>query len=159
MSRKRSFANSRKFTPDTEFNNILITRFINKMMWKGKKSLSAKLFYEAIKKASSKEKSEPLDVFLKAIENITPSKKLKSTPIGGATYQIPYKVDPDKGQLIACSWIIKSARANKTENNFADKLACEFSDAFNERGASFKIKEDTHKMARANEAFAHLARR
>ncbi len=158
MSRKKSFANAREFEPDLKYKNILVTRFINKMMWEGKKSISETLFYEALEKAAAKEKVDPIVMFNKAIENISPSKRLKATPIGGATYQVPYKVDPDKAKLIACGWIIKSSRLNKSEKSFADKLANEFVDAYNGRGASFKIKEDIHKMVKSNEAFAHLAR-
>jgi small subunit ribosomal protein S7 len=123
-------------------------------MWDGKKSASEKIFYDMLDILAAKTKEDPLQVFTKGFENVKPSLEVRSRRIGGATYQVPTEVRPDRRDMLARRWIITAARA-RSENNMSERLALELLDAYNNRGTSIKKKEDTHKMAEANKAFAH----
>jgi small subunit ribosomal protein S7 len=132
----------------------MVTKFINCMMWDGKKSLSERIFYNAMKKIAEKTGEDPLKVFRKAIENVSPVLEVKSRRIGGATYQVPVEVNQDRRNTLAIRWIVQSAR-NRNEKTMEDRLVGELIDAMNNRGGAVKKKEDVHKMAEANRAFAH----
>ena len=153
MSRRR-VSQRRKVPNDPKFNDPMVTRFINCLMIQGKKSVAESIFYNAMDIVAEKTKEEPLDVFKKALMNVKPSVEVKSRRVGGATYQIPVDVRIDRRISLAIRWMIQFARqrAGKTMH---DRLAQEILDAYNSRGSSVKKKEDTHKMAEANKAFAH----
>ena len=153
MRRRR--APVREITPDPIYNSKLVSKFINGLMLDGKKSVAAKIFYDAIDIIDKKVEDEKgIDVYYKAVENIKPVMEVKSRRIGGATYQVPVEVRPVRQQSLALRWIIGFTR-KRSERNMKDRLANELIDAANERGASYKKKEDTYKMAEANKAFAH----
>ena len=152
---RRAKVSKREINPDPKYGSVRLQKFINKVMWDGKKSLAERLVYEALDIASKKLNKEPLEVFNQALENVRPLVMVKSTRIGGATYQVPMEVDLDKSLSIAMKWMINFARA-RNEHGFAEKLAAELVDAFHKRGATFKKREDTHRMAEANKAFAHF---
>ena len=157
MPRKANFKR-REVKPDSKFLNKDVSSFINRMMLDGKKSIAEKMFYAAMEQIESKIKDKkPLEVFLKAVENVTPLVKVKARRIGGATYQVPEQVDSVKGMAIAHRWIIQSTR-KRSGRTFTGKLANELLDAFENKGKSIELKEHTHKMAEANKAFAHYAR-
>ncbi len=133
----------------------MVTKFINKLMWDGKKSIAQKIFYKAVELIESKtEDKKGIEVFEEAIENVKPLLEVKSRRVGGATYQVPVEVRTLRQQSLAIRWIIEAAR-NRNERTMIQRLANELMDAANKRGAAFKKKEDTHKMAEANKAFAH----
>ena len=140
--------------PDPKYRDVLVQRFINRMMVCGKKSLSEKIFYQALEEIEQKAKEDPLKIFKKAVENVKPVIEVKSRRVGGATYQVPVEVRSDRRTSLAIRWIIGFARA-RGERGMVKKLAGELLDAANNKGASIKKKEDTHKMAEANKAFAH----
>jgi small subunit ribosomal protein S7 len=144
----------REILPDPKFGSILITKFVNCMMEDGKKGVSELIFYKAMDIISTKTGKSPLEVFEKAMENVKPIVEVKSRRVGGATYQVPIEIRPERRQALAIRWIITYARS-RAEKTMFQKLAGEFMDAFNNSGASIKKKEDTHKMAEANRAFAH----
>ncbi len=153
MRRRR--APVREVLADPIYNSKLVSKFINSIMLDGKKSVAARIFYEAIDIIDKKVEDEKgIDVFYKAIENIKPVMEVKSRRIGGATYQVPIEVRPVRQQALAIRWIIEYTR-KRSERTMKDRLANELIDAANERGASYKKKEDTYKMAEANKAFAH----
>jgi small subunit ribosomal protein S7 len=154
MRRRR--APIRKVLPDAQFNSVVVTKFINNIMLDGKKTVAEKIVYGAIEKLDNKaeEGQKGIDLFFQAIENIKPLLEVKSRRVGGATYQVPMEVRPQRQQTLAIRWLITFAR-KRNERNMADRLANELLDAANERGNTFKKKEDTHKMAEANKAFAH----
>ncbi|MBL7663005.1 30S ribosomal protein S7 [bacterium] len=153
MSRKkRDF--SRKVLPDPKFGMELVTKFINTMMWHGKRSVSEGIFYGALDKIHEKISKDPLEVFNQAMENVRPLVEVRSRRVGGATYQIPMEVRPVRGDALAVRWLIQNAR-DRGEKTMLDRLAAEFLDAASNRGGSVKKREDTHKMAEANRAFAH----
>ena len=139
--------------PDPVFNSTLVSKFINNMMLKGKKSLAQKLFYRALAIVEERTKQEPITVFEKAIQNVVPALKVKSRRVGGATYQVPVEVRPEERYALAMRWIITATRA-RGGKDFPGKLANELIDASNGAGAAMKKREDTHKMAEANKAFA-----
>ena len=144
--------------PDPKFGDVLVTRFVNDLMWDGKKSIALGIFYEAIDMVGEKTKDTekaPLDVWKKALENITPSVEVKSRRIGGANFQVPTEVRPERKVAISVKNMIKYSRA-RNGKSMAEKLAAEIVAAYNEEGAAFKRKEDMHKMAEANRAFAHF---
>lgn len=144
--------------PDPRFNDKLVTQFVNNLMLSGKKSVSYKIFYDALdtveKKAKNIEES-PLDVWKKALENVTPQVEVKSRRVGGATFQVPMEVRPDRKLSISMKNLILFAR-KRSGRSMADKLADEIIAAYNEEGGAYKKKEDTHRMAEANKAFAHF---
>ena len=153
MPRRRG-VRKREVSPDPKFRDVLVQKFINRMMVCGKKSLSEKIFYHAMDEIEQKAKEDPLKVFKKAVENVKPVIEVKSRRVGGATYQVPVEVRSDRRTSLAIRWIIGFARS-RGERGMVKKLASELMDAANNRGASIKKKEDTHKMAEANKAFAH----
>ena len=153
MARRRE-AQKRKIIPDPKFNDILVARFINCILNKGKKGLAETIFYKALENIESKAKEEPLRVFRKAIENAAPLLEVRSRRVGGATYQVPVEVRPRRATTLAIRWMVTFARSRR-ENTMAERLANEILDASNGTGASVKRREDTHKMAEANKAFAH----
>ena len=155
MSR-RKHAVKRDYLPDPKYGRVEITRFINHIMRKGKKSVAQNIFYGAMEIISKKTKEDPVKVFDKAIENVTPKMEVRPRRVGGATYQVPFEVRPERGFSLACRWIIESAKAKKGKA-MEEKLAEEFIAATNKEGEAYKKKENSHKMAEANKAFAHFA--
>ena len=154
MRRRRP--EKREILPDPLYNDLLVAKFINSIMKKGKKSLAEKIFYTSIEKIKKSTKSDDgLEIFKKAINNVCPMLEVKSKRIGGATYQVPVEVSQKRKIALAMRWIIGYAQARKG-NNMSDRLAAEIVAAFNNEGSSVKKKEDTHKMAEANKAFAHF---
>jgi len=151
---RRRKAPVREVLPDPIYNSKLVTKFINIMMLDGKKSVASKIFYEAIDTIEKKGEEKGIEVFNKAIENIKPVMEVKSRRIGGATYQVPIEVRPVRQQALALRWLISYTR-KRSERTMKDRLANELLDAATEKGASYKKKEDTYKMAEANKAFAH----
>jgi len=144
----------RKIIPDPKFHDQLVARFINGLMRKGKKSTAEKILYNAFDVIDGKVKDDAVSVFKKALENIKPVVEVKSRRVGGATYQVPTEVTPDRRLALAIRWIVQYAKA-RSEDKMENRLAGELLDAYNGRGASFKKKEDVHRMAEANKAFAH----
>jgi len=154
MSRRRT-AVKRKVIPDPKFNNAMLARFINKIMLDGKKSTSQKILYQAVETVKEKTNAEDVvEVVTKAVDNVKPLLEVKSRRIGGATYQVPVEVASARREALAMRWLIQFARARKGVP-MAKALADELLDAYNSQGSAIKKKEDTHKMAEANKAFAH----
>ena len=144
----------RKVGPDSRFKNISVQRFINRLMQRGKKSISQKIVYKAFDIIKERTKQEPLEIFKKALRNATPLVKVKARRIGGSTYQVPVEVGHFEGESIGTRWIIHMAR-KRPGKSMIEKLTNEIIDASNHQGASVKKREETHRMAEANEAFAH----
>ncbi|MEO5691131.1 MAG: 30S ribosomal protein S7 [Candidatus Saccharimonadales bacterium] len=158
MPRKVTKKLQRKLNPDRKYQSVLVQRLINKSMLDGKKYVAEKAVYSALELAAKKLKSEePLEVFEQAFRNVLPSFEVKSRRVGGANYQIPFPIQGHRQQHYAFMWLVQSARGRKGIP-YNERLAAEIVDAYNEAGAAFKKKEDTHKMAEANRAFAHFAR-
>ena len=153
MPRRRRIL-KKTLTPDSRYNSRLVTKFINSMMLKGKKSISESILYEALALIGSKVNEEPIRVFEKAVENVKPVVEVKSRRVGGSTYQVPVEIRSDRRTALAIRWIIQNTHS-RNEKSMKEKLTAELMDAFNGRGASVKKKEDTHRMAEANKAFAH----
>ncbi|MEL7432055.1 MAG: 30S ribosomal protein S7 [Chlamydiota bacterium] len=155
MSRRRK-AEKRKEEPDPVWNSFILAKFINKVMTQGKKAKARNIVYKAIEKFAKrvKKESEPLAAFEEALENAKPSLEVKSKRIGGATYQVPIEIAPDRKTSLAMRWIIKFSRA-KPGKSMVDALQTELYDCFNNQGTTIKKKDDTHRMAEANKAFAH----
>jgi len=154
MRKKR--AKKRYLTPDSKFNSQLATRFVNNIMLDGKKNVAFKIFYEALDVVSQKiDDSENIKVWEKALENVMPHVEVRSRRIGGATFQIPHPIREDRRISLAMKWMINAAR-NRNEKTMSQRLASEIVAAYKEEGASFKKKQDTHKMAEANKAFSHF---
>jgi len=152
--RKRR-AEKRILSPDPIYNEVLVTKLINYVMKRGKKNVARKLVYGAFDIIKEKTNKNPLEVFLKAVNNVQPMIEVRSRRIGGATYQVPTEVRPERRIALALRWIINFARERK-DKSFANKLAAELIAAANNEGAAIKKKEDTHRMAEANKAFAHF---
>ncbi|MFA6922970.1 MAG: 30S ribosomal protein S7 [Bacteroidales bacterium] len=148
-------AKKRFLLPDPKFKDVLVTRFINTLMQRGKKNLSSKVFYDAIAIVEKKIGENGLEVWRKALANITPAVEVRSRRIGGATFQIPQEIRPDRRISMAIKWLITYARG-RSEKSMSEKLAAEIMAAYKEEGASFKKKDDTHRMAEANKAFSHF---
>ncbi len=144
----------RKPAPDPVYNSSLVQKFINSMMWDGKKSTAARVFYGSMDIVGQKAKEEPLKVFERAIENAKPVLEVKSRRVGGANYQIPIEVNQNRRLSLAIRWLLSYSR-NRGGRSMKDRLAEELLDAANNRGGAIKKKEDTHRMAEANKAFAH----
>lgn len=158
MPRKKTKSLQRKVMPDRKYNSALVQRMIQKSILDGKKHYAENAVYEAIELAAKKLKNDnPLEVFEKAIKNVYPSVEVKSRRVGGANYQIPFPVAGQRQQHLAYMWFVQAARARKGMP-YAERLAAEIVDAYNGAGAASKKKEDTHRMAEANRAFAHFAR-
>lgn len=154
MSRRHR-AQTRKTDPDPVYQSLVLAKFINKLMEQGKKSVARNIVYKAIEKFADKIKSEnPLEAFEQALENAKPSVEVKSRRIGGATYQVPVEIPQGRRTSLAMGWIIKNSRA-KPGRSMIDKLSAELIGCFNNEGTTIKKKEETHKMAEANKAFAH----
>jgi len=154
MSRKKH-AIDRPLLPDARYSSVLVSRFINSLMKRGKKSTAERIFYGAMDIVADKVKDEePVEVFKRALENVKPVLEVKSRRVGGANYQVPIEVRPSRRQTLAFRWILSNARG-RPERTMSQRLALELIDAFNNTGLSIKKKEDTHKMAEANKAFAH----
>lgn len=154
MSRRKS-AEQRVVLPDPKYKSVLVTKFINSLMQRGKKSVAEKIFYSALDGVESKTRKSGLEVFEKAIENVKPILEVRSRRVGGATYQIPVEVRLNRKQALALRWIIGFAKT-RPGKSMAEKLADELIAASNKEGNSMKKREDTHKMAEANKAFAHF---
>ena len=154
MSRRRK-ADKREIIPDTKFNDKVLTKFINIVMYDGKKSKSEKIVYDALDIASKKLKiSKSIDLFKTALNNVKPGIEVRSRRVGGATYQVPVEVRNERAQALAIRWIVDASR-KRNEKSMVDRLAQELADAHENKGTSIKKREDTHKMAEANRAFAH----
>lgn len=152
MSRRRQ-AKKREVLPDVKYSDIVITKFINRLMLDGKKSVAEKIMYQAFDRIAQANK-DPLEVFREAMANVRPAVEVRSRRVGGATYQVPVEVRADRAQALAIRWIVEAAR-KRGELTMVLRLAAELLDASANRGVSFKKREDTHKMAEANRAFAH----
>ena len=153
MSRRRR-AERREILPDPKFKDLVLSKFMNNLMLDGKKSVSEKIVYGAFDEIENKMKRPPLEVFHEALDNIKPSVEVRSRRVGGATYQVPVEVRPQRREALAIRWLIKASR-DRNEKTMKDRLASELIDAVNTRGSAVKKKEDTHKMAEANKAFSH----
>jgi small subunit ribosomal protein S7 len=153
MRRKR--ADKREVLPDPKFNSILVTKFINSLMREGKRSVAEHIFYKAIEVIGQRTSKEGVGIFQKAVENVKPLLQVKSRRVGGANYQVPVEVSSERRQALAIRWLITYAR-ERGEKTMSDKLASEIIAASNNEGNAIKKREDTHKMAEANKAFAHF---
>lgn len=153
MGRKKKSID-RGVLPDPKYNSVLISKFVNRMMWQGKRSVSLRIVHGALEQIKSKSDKEPLEVFLKALDNVKPIVEVKSRRVGGATYQVPVEIREARREALGMRWIISAAR-KRTGHGMDERLAAELLDAFNATGTAFKKKEDTHKMAEANKAFTH----
>ncbi len=153
MSRRHS-AEKREINPDPKFGDLIVTKFMNAVMYDGKKSVAETIVYGALDQVQSKTKQEPVTVFHQALDNVAPHVEVRSRRVGGATYQVPVDVRPERRQALAIRWLIAAAR-NRNETTMVDRLSGELMDAANNRGTAVKKREDTHKMAVDNRAFAH----
>ncbi|KQZ91448.1 30S ribosomal protein S7 [Mesorhizobium sp. Root157] len=153
MSRRHS-ADKREINPDPKFGDLVVTKFMNAVMYDGKKSVAETIVYGALDQVQTKTKQEPVTVFHQALDNVAPHVEVRSRRVGGATYQVPVDVRPERRQALAIRWLIAAAR-NRNETTMVDRLSGELMDAANNRGTAVKKREDTHKMAEANRAFAH----
>ncbi len=153
MSRRRA-AVRRDVLPDAKFGDMVLTKFINSLMYEGKKSTAEQIIYGALDKIQGRGGKTSVELFHEALENVRPALEVKSRRIGGATYQVPTEVRPARAQALAIRWLINSAR-KRSEKTMIDRMSAELSDASNNRGSAVKKREDTHKMAEANRAFAH----
>jgi len=155
--RPRKVYKAREIQPDPVYGSVLAAKFINCIMRRGKKSVAERLFYKALEEIRRRVKdAEPFEVFKKAVENVKPLVEVKSRRVGGATYQVPVEVNPKRQQSLAIRWILQAARSQKGKP-FHLRLANELIDAYHGRGAAMTVRENTHKMAEANRAFAHFA--
>jgi|TARA_Y100001970_G_C14041316_1_gene753892 ribosomal protein S7, bacterial/organelle len=154
MSRKRK-APIRKVYPDPKFGSEIISKFVNSIMLDGKRSTAEKILYEALEKIKLKSKDDPLKVFNMAINNVKPNVECRSRRVGGATYQVPVEVKTKRAQALALRWLMEATRKRK-QKSMSEKLFYELIDASQNKGAAIKKREDTHKMAEANKAFAHF---
>ncbi len=153
MSRRHA-AEKREVLPDAKFGDIVLTKFMNSLMYDGKKSAAETIVYGALETIERKAKADPVKVFHDAIDNVKPAVEVRSRRVGGATYQVPVEVRPERRQALAIRWLIQAARS-RSEHSMEDKLSAELLDAANRRGSAVKKREDTHRMADANKAFAH----
>jgi small subunit ribosomal protein S7 len=151
---RRRVAEKREVLPDPIYNNALVTRFINGMMWDGKRSVSEGILYGALESIQQKTQDDPLKVFKKALENVRPKVEVRSRRVGGATYQVPVEVSMHRGTSLSIRWLVDYSR-KRGEKTMRDRLASELLDAAAGKGNAIKKREDTHKMADANKAFAH----
>jgi small subunit ribosomal protein S7 len=154
---KKFTSSSEQLKPDPKFNSKLVSKFINCMMWQGKKSTAQQMFYDAMDIVVGKIKDvPPLEIFENAINNVKPVLEVRSKRVGGASYQVPMQVNPRRQQSLAFRWILLSARSKKGKP-MAERLAAELSDAYNKQGGAMTTRENVHRMAEANRAFAHFA--
>jgi small subunit ribosomal protein S7 len=152
---RKSKPKKRIILPDPKFNDTLVTKFVNNLMLRGKKSTAFEIFYDAMEIVADKSKEDGVEVWKKALANVTPAVEVRSRRIGGATFQIPSEIRPDRKMSIGMKALVKYAR-KRHEKSMSQKLAGEILSAFKEEGAAFKRKEDTHRMAEANKAFSHF---
>jgi small subunit ribosomal protein S7 len=153
MGRKK-FVRKREILPDPKFNDVVIAKFINSLMERGKRSIAEAILYNCIDSIAERTNDDGLKIFKKGLENVKPLLEVKSRRVGGATYQVPVEVKPARRQSLASRWLIESARG-RPEHSMAERLAAEVIEASNGRGGAMKKREDVHKMAEANKAFAH----
>ena len=153
MSRRHQ-AEKREILPDPKFGDRIVSKFMNNLMHAGKKSIAERIVYGAFDRVEGRLKREPVEVFHEALENIKPSVEVRSRRVGGATYQVPVEVRPERREALAIRWLITASR-NRNENTMEERLAGELMDAASNRGTAVKKREDTHKMAEANKAFSH----
>ena len=153
MSRRHS-AEKREINPDPKFGDLVVTKFMNAVMYDGKKSVAETIVYGALDQVQAKTKQEPVSVFHQALDNVAPHVEVRSRRVGGATYQVPVDVRIERRQALAIRWLITAARA-RNETTMVERLSGELMDAANNRGTAVKKREDTHKMAEANRAFSH----
>ena len=154
MSRRHS-AEKRTILPDAKFGDLVLSKFMNNLMYDGKKSVAERIVYGALNRVEDKLKRAPIEAFHEAVENVKPSVEVRSRRVGGATYQVPVEVRPQRREALALRWIISSSRG-RNENTMEERLAAELIDAVGERGNAVKKKDDTHRMAEANKAFSHF---
>ncbi len=153
MSR-RAGAIKRQITPDPKYGSHVLAKFINKVMLNGKKATAEKIVYDALESIQQQTKKDPMEVFDQGLKNATPVVRVRARRVGGATYQVPVEVTPERGQVMAIRWLVGFARA-RTGKSMAEKLAAEIINAYQGEGATIKKRQDTHKMAESNKAFAH----
>ena len=153
MSRRHR-AEKREILPDPKFGNVVVTKFMNSIMYEGKKSVAESIVYGAFDIIEGRSKQSPLTVFQQALDNVMPSIEVRSRRVGGATYQVPVEVRPERAQALAIRWLISAARA-RSEKTMSGRLSGELMDASQNRGNAVKKREDTHRMAEANRAFSH----
>jgi small subunit ribosomal protein S7 len=153
MSRRRR-AEKREVIPDPKFSDLVVTKFMNAIMYEGRKSVAERIVYGAMDQMQERSKQDPLPLFHQALENVAPNVEVRSRRVGGATYQVPVEVRPERRQALAIRWLITAARA-RNENTMVERLSGELLDAANSRGTAVKKREDTHRMAEANRAFSH----
>ncbi len=152
---RKTKAKKRQVLPDPRFNDVLVTRFVNNMMYSGKKETAYAIFYNAVQIVADKTQQDGLETWKKALSNVTPTVEVRSRRVGGATFQIPTEIRPERRVSMAMKWMIEYSR-KRNEKSMENKLAGEIISAAKEEGASFKKKEDVHKMAEANKAFSHF---
>ncbi len=158
LTMRKATPKKRTILPDPVFNEVMVTKFVNHLMYDGKKSLSFKIFYSALEVVANKlpnEEKSALEIWKKALENVTPQVEVKSRRIGGATFQVPTEIRPDRKEAISMKNLINFAR-KRSGRTMAEKLAAEIVDGYNNQGGAFKRKEEIHRMAEANRAFAHF---
>ena len=153
MSRRHA-AEKREVLPDAKYGDRVLTKFMNNLMVDGKKSVAETIVYSALGRVEGKLKRAPIEAFHEALDNVKPSLEVRSRRVGGATYQVPVEVRPERREALAIRWLITAAK-NRNENTMEERLAGELLDAVNSRGSAVKKREDTHKMADANKAFSH----
>ena len=153
MSRRHR-AEKREVLPDPKFGDVVISKFMNNVMRDGKKSVAERMVYGALDRVEQRGRGDPVQVFHDALNNVRPQVEVRSRRVGGATYQVPVEVRTERGQALAIRWLITAAR-KRSESTMVERLSSEFLDAANQRGASVKKREDTHRMAEANKAFSH----
>jgi small subunit ribosomal protein S7 len=153
MSRRRA-AVKREVLPDPKFGDAIVTKFMNCLMYEGKKSVAERIVYGAFERMEAKAKSDPVQLFRSALDNVMPAVEVRSRRVGGATYQVPVEVRSARRQTLAMRWVIEAAQA-RSEKSMAQRLAAELLDASENRGSAVRKREDTHRMAEANKAFAH----
>jgi small subunit ribosomal protein S7 len=153
MSRRHK-AEKREIIPDAKFGDVIVTKFMNSIMYEGKKSVAESIVYGAFDIVENRAKVSPIEVFKAALENVAPAIEVRSRRVGGATYQVPVEVRPERRQALAIRWLIQAARS-RNDRTMVERLSAEFLDAANNRGNAVKKREDTHRMAEANRAFSH----
>ena len=154
MSRRHA-AVKREVTPDAKYHNTVVTKFMNSLMYDGQKSKAEEILYGAINELENKLHKSGLEIFTEALNNVKPLLEVRSRRVGGATYQVPMEIRPARRQTLAIRWIVMFARKRNSERNMDEKLAGELMDAYNQTGASIKKRDEMHRMAEANKAFAH----
>ena len=152
---RKDTAKKRILSPDAKYNDVMVTRFVNNLMWQGKKSIATKIFYEALDIVEGKLQERGIDVWKKALNNVMPSVETKARRVGGANFQIPVEVGPDRKIQVGMKWLVEYSR-KRSEKSMALRLANEIIAASKGEGATVKKKDDTHKMAEANKAFSHF---